>query len=106
MTALPPRLRGGAGAPGKALAAAALAAVLRRAEEEQAHVVWNGDFNFFNTNPHEWSLVNDTVRRGCEAGRMHAIAGNVEVEVGNGSRTGLSYDEANEFKRMPASGER
>lgn len=70
---------------------AALAAVLRRAEAEDAHVVFNGDFNFFDTNPTEWTLVNDTIRRGLvdgKGGRIHAIAGNVEIEVSDESSDG------------------
>ena len=60
---------------------AALAAVMRRAEAEDAHVVFNGDFNFFNKDAAEWALVNNTIQRGCRTGRIHAIAGNVEIEV-------------------------
>jgi hypothetical protein len=70
---------------------AALAAVLRRAKAEDAHVVFNGDFNFFDTNPAEWALVNDTIRRGQvggKNGRIHATAGNVEIEVSDESSDG------------------
>lgn len=64
----------------------ALSAVLERAAREQAPslVVFNGDFNFFNTEPGWWSDINNIIRHGGMNGgtvRLLATQGNVEVEA-------------------------
>lgn len=55
----------------------ALRAVETRAasEAEAPAIVFNGDFHFFNSDPHDWEEVNRTVMR------HHAITGNVEREI-------------------------
>eukprot|EP00966_Prymnesium_polylepis_P200254 4640483-Prymnesium_polylepis.1 len=66
----------------------ALRAVQQRAALEErpcdTHVVFNGDFNFFNVSPSWWLEVNGMIRDGA---RLHATLGNVEVEA---TRPGLS----------------
>jgi len=72
----------------------------RKAEERATGlaplVVFNGDFNWFNTDSETFRHVNSEIRRACEAGEAVATAGNVEYEIANmsaGAGCGCSYPE-------------
>ena len=51
-------------------------------------LVFNGDFNWFNTAPAGILRVNGAVRAECDAGRAIATAGNVELELASSAGTG------------------
>ncbi len=44
-------------------------------------MIWNGDFNWFNTDPATFHSINSTIKDSCEAGASLATSGNVEHEV-------------------------
>jgi hypothetical protein len=66
----------------------ALDAVLGLADAEQQAtgqrplLVFNGDWNWFNTGHAELLHVNRVIREECEMGRAVATAGNIEMELG------------------------
>ena len=68
----------------------ALEAVLAMARREDATLVFNGDFNWFNIDPAEFEAVNETVLRHA------ALRGNVETEIAgadSGAGCGCAYPE-------------
>jgi len=68
----------------------ALEAVLAMARREDATLVFNGDFNWFNVDPAEFEAVNETVLRHA------ALRGNVETEIAgadSGAGCGCAYPE-------------
>ncbi len=68
----------------------ALEAVLDLARRENATLVFNGDFNWFNVDPAEFEGVNETVLRHV------ALRGNVETEIAgedSGAGCGCAYPE-------------
>ena len=68
----------------------ALEAVLDLARRENATLVFNGDFNWFDVDPAEFARVNETVLDHV------ALRGNVETEIAgedSGARCGCAYPE-------------